>query len=124
MKLIATKDFFNARVLGLTIAPTEPGFQDAQHVHKGLRFTYGKSEDYDGLLNAEKEVVMQLVAAKAIIYDLPANTAKIKRLDEQVAIERAAKAKDNAKKPSMEELIAGAVATALAQAGVIKAPAK
>jgi hypothetical protein len=48
----------------------------------------------------------------------------VAKIDGEVKAELSAFVEANKPKPTMEELIAGAVASALAAAGVIKAPAK
>ena len=123
MKLIAIRDFACVPALaaaGVTPDPKDEGFQHANHIHKGMRFSIGTTEDYEALTAPQKELVQQLVGGpRCCIYDTDRNAAKIKTILDGIAKDRAA-AKAASKTPTMEELIASAVATALVSAGVIK----
>jgi hypothetical protein len=87
MKLVALKSFSNVKRLGLD--PKEIKLQHDGHVHKGLRFTVGKSEVFKELDENQKGIVSELVAAGAAVVDCKDNEDIIKRIDDEVKTDEA-----------------------------------
>jgi len=113
MKLIAKKDFANVKSLGLK------DLKIPTHIPKGTRFSVGTTEIWDDLTEAEKRTVAQLVTSKSVVEDNDANKAVVAKIDAEVKAEAVAAAQA-VKAPTMPELVASAVAGALAEAGLIK----
>ena len=122
MKLIAVEPFFNSPSLKIKVPTDAKGFEHQNQVPKGLRFEIGTAPDYAGLTEAEKVLVQQVVRGQRprAIFDVDANKGRIARVDAEVAAEVKAKEAASAANISLEEKIAGAVASALAQAGLVK----
>lgn len=128
MKLVITRDIAN--VAKLNITPDEKQAFDfpqksplnanktPKHLHKGTRITIGSTEKAEDLTPEEKEKVLWLHHSKAIV---PADDKAVARIDKEVSVDIARQAVESKPKPSMEEAIAAAVATALAAAGIVKA---
>ena len=124
MKLVARKDFANVPALGLKLNEKTEGFIHENHVHKGHRFEVGSTDIFDDLKETEKVIVAQLMVSKSAVINNDSNKHVIAKIDAEAKIERAAEKSASEKAAtSLPELIAAAVATALASVGVIK-PAK
>jgi hypothetical protein len=123
MKLVARRDFANVPKLGLKLTDGTKGFVHAGHVHKGHRFEVGTSDIFEDLKVEDQATVAQLIGSRCAVYDVDANKAVLAKIDAEVS-EAARQSKSVNAAPSMAELIAsavsGAVAKALADAGVIK----
>lgn len=124
MKLVAARDIRN--VAKLAIKPdaeqvhTFPE-KHADHIPAGTRFTIGDSEKATELSPADQEKILWLHHSKAAVQ---ASDKSVEGIDKRVKLDLSKRAEENKPKPSMEELIASAVAKALAAAGVVKpAPA-
>ncbi|MDE2020938.1 MAG: hypothetical protein KGJ13_11430, partial [Patescibacteria group bacterium] len=83
------KHFANVPELGIKLDPKSDGFQHANHIHKGCRFSIGEGEVYENLKAAEKEKIGRLVAYNCVLLDNDANKAKIALIDEQAKEEAA-----------------------------------
>ena len=120
MKFVARKDFANVPSLKLPLTKSTPGFVHELHVHKGHRFEVGKAETLELEDNqSNKVIIAQLIVSKSAVIDNEKNKPLIAKIDAEVAAER--KQAESAKSmPSMPELIAAAVAGALAEAGLVK----
>ena len=117
MKLIAAKHFANVKSLGLKLDPAHKLFQHEAHVPKGYRFSVGDAEAFDGLTEAEKVIVRQLVHSRSVIFDTKENAAKVADLEKEVAAEIAfAKKQEKAESVGLQDLIASAVTAALGAA--------
>ena len=127
MKLVITRDLANVAKLSLTpdkdqvhkfnIESPIGANKLPKHLHKGTRVTIGASEKADELTPEEQEKVLWLHHSKAII---PVGDKAVERIDREVRLELAKELKESVKQPNMAEMIAAAVATALADAGLVK----
>jgi hypothetical protein len=82
MKLVAIKNFSNVKRLGLD--PKEHKLQHDGHVHKGLRFSVGKTEVFKELSEDQKGIVSELIASGSVVVDSPDNKDIITRIDDEV----------------------------------------
>lgn len=123
MKLVAARDIYNVSKLSLTADTKQEHEFPVKHakvILKGTRFSVGTSEASAELNDADKEKVLWLHHSKAAVV---ATDKSVERIDREVTEDIARQKREQVAKPSMEELIAGAVASALVAAGVIKAKA-
>lgn len=122
MKFVAAKDFHNSKALGINLDPKAAGFRHPNHIHKGARFALGTSESYKELSPLQQEQAGTLLKHNCAVIDSKENAENgvIKGIDDEAKREIAAY--DTALKPapSIAELVAAAVAGALAEAGLIK----
>lgn len=128
MKLVASRDILNVSKLNITPDTTQvhdfpvKSSLDKQgkpkSILKGTRFSIGTAEKSDELAADEKEKVLWLHHSKAAVL---ASDKAVERIDREVKLDIAKHEKDSAAKMSMEELIAAAVAKALAAAGMVGA---
>ena len=127
MKLVITRDLANVAKLSLTpdkeqvhkfnIESPIGANKLPKHLHKGTRVTIGTSEKADELSPEEQEKILWLHNSKAIV---PVADKSVERIDREVKLEIEKEAKQSVKQPNMAEMIAAAVATALAEAGLVK----
>ena|SRR5581483_11579708 len=123
MKLIAAKDFYNSKSLGITIDPKDKLFRHANHVHKGARFSIGTSDNFKDLDAITQERVGTLLKYGCVVLVNQENESNgvIDTIEKEAKAEFEAHKQVLEPRQTMAELIAAAVATALAEAGVIKA---
>jgi hypothetical protein len=93
MKLVAKKDFANVPVLGITIDPKTPGFVHSDHIHKGFRFSIGKSEDPKELSRPERTLIVSLVSSESVVVDKPGNEKLIAEIDASAKADAARRAR-------------------------------
>lgn len=105
MKLVAAQDFFNTKAFEIPVSEKETNFQHASLVHKGLRFTIGKSDIYDELSNTEKENVGLLLSRKLAVLDVTENKAIITKIDEAATKEAEIRKQSLKKAPSLLDVI-------------------
>lgn len=122
MKLVAATAFYNTKVLGIKLDPKDEKFLDKNHVHKGARINIGTAENFADLGATEQEHVGTLLKRGLVVFDDKANAENgvIAKIDKEADAEHAAHKKASTPPPSMEELVARAVAKALLEAGLIK----
>jgi hypothetical protein len=131
MKLIAAKDFFNAKTIGVTpeVLKADGRFRHENHVHKGCRFSIGKGDVYKDLSADEQYAAGTLISRGMAVIDVsgteaatPAWKATVEKIDADAKAEYEAHKAALAPKKSLIQALAEAVAVAVAQA--MKAPAK
>ena len=89
MKLVAKKDFANVPSLAIQLEWYVKGADGKplkNHIHKGARFSIGTSEIFDGLDEADKNKVAQLMVSNSVMVasDKPA----VDKIDAEVAADR------------------------------------
>jgi hypothetical protein len=117
MKLVAAQNFYNTKSLGVKLNESDKLRLHADHIHTGARFSIGTAEFFKDLGASDQENVGTLLKRGLVVFDSKENADNgvIKEIDERAAVENAAYKKQMSKPPSMEELIAAAVAKALAK---------
>lgn len=133
MKLVITRDLLKVKMLAnvKVLTGKDEGGKDFQ-VHsypdfmkhgnllnKGTRVQIGTSEKSEELQDDEKQSVLWLNSSKAIV---PIADKAVERIDREVKLEIEKATKERMPVKSMEEMIAAAVATAVA--AVMQKPAK
>lgn len=121
MKLIAAKDFFNSKSLRITLDKKDPLHRHDNMIHKGARFSIGTAESYKDLGPQEQEHVGTLLKHGCVVFDSRENEENgvTKRIDAEAKQENEAHQAALKPRKSQSELIAAAVAEALASAVVI-----
>jgi len=105
MKLVAAQDFFNTKAFDISVPEKDVNFQHAALIHKGLRFTIGKSDVYEELSNTEKEHVGLLLSRKLAVLDVAENKPIIVKIDEAAAKEAEIRKQSLKKVPSLLDVI-------------------
>ncbi len=118
MKLVAARDIYNTKDLGLTLDPKDPLFVDAKHIYKGARFSIGTSENYKDLTQPQLYQVGTLIAYGLAVVENDENLKKdgiIQKIDAQARVENEARKKAMVKPLTQEEIIAAAVAKSVSE---------
>lgn len=115
MKLVASKDFFNSKRLGITVSGADKHFRHESHVHKGYRFSIGTTEIYKDFGAQDQEDVGTLLKHGCAVMDNDENKHVIAKIDAEAKAEFAAHKLSSVPPPTLAELIVNS----LIEAGVI-----
>jgi hypothetical protein len=123
MKLVAQRDFFNAKGIGVKPDQLKAGgmFRHENHVHKGCRFTIGASDVYKDLSNDEQYAVGTLISRGMAVMDTTGqkedvNGPIIAKIDAEAKAEYEAHKSALAPRKSFIAQLAEVVAVAVAKA--------
>jgi hypothetical protein len=108
MKLIAAKDFFNSKKLGIVLDKKADGFKHENHLHTGARVEIGKSENFEDLGAEDKEHVGMLLKHGLAILDNKENAENgvIKKIDASAAAATKMDKAASATPPSIVDVMA------------------
>jgi hypothetical protein len=92
MKFIAKKDFLNVPALGIVLNEKTPGFVNANHVHRGHRFSIGSDDVFKKCTDSERKIITALISSESVVVDNQANTEAVAKIDAEMKTKAARKA--------------------------------
>jgi hypothetical protein len=118
MKLVAAKDFFNAK--GISVPPetlkADGRFRHENHVHKCVRFSIGTATVYKELTDEQKFAVGTLISREMAVMDSDENKDRIAKIDAESKDDFAAYKKALAPKANFITQLVEAMSVAFAKA--------